>query len=97
MTYKLHEGIVYAKVSGIHLLIATRSVWDKFDSVKQLSPLQGCFCYGIVNGMSEDQLIDYLILPPNLKKDSVRNSYQRFIKKMINDGYLIEEGEINES
>lgn len=91
MKYKMHEGIVYAKVSGVHLLVATRKVWDKFPSIKRLSPLQGCFCYGITNGMSEDELLDYLILPQGLKKEAVRTSYHRFVEKMLQEGYLIAE------
>ena len=97
MKYRFCEGIVYSKVGNVHLLVATRSVWDRFPSVKRLSPLQGCFCYGIQNEMSEEALIDYLILPPNLKKEAVRASYRRFIENMVKEGYLIEEEELHDA
>lgn len=97
MNYKFHEGIVYSKVSGVHLLIATRSVWDKFPAAKRLSALQGCFCYGIEHNMSEDELIDFLILPPRMTKDTVRKAYHRFIGNMVREGYLVDGGVSDDS
>ncbi len=97
MIYKLYDGVVYTKVSGVHLLIATRKVWDKFPAVKRLSPLQGCFVYGVQKHMSEDALIDFLILPPRMSKETVRKAYHRFIDNMIREGYLIPEDESNDS
>ena len=96
MRYKLYDGIVYEKVSGVHLLIATRNAWDKFPAVKRLSPLQGCFCYGIEHGMQEDTLLGNLILPPRIDKTAVRKSYHRFVEKMVKEGYLIEEDETDD-
>lgn len=91
MIYKLYDGIVYEKVSGVHLLIATRNAWDRFPAVKRLSVLQGCFCYGIQNHMEEEALLDYLILPPKMNKETVRKAYQRFVENMVQEGYLIAE------
>ena len=58
MKYRFHEGIVYTRICNVHVLVATRSVWDQFPSVREVSPLQGCFCQGIDEGMEEDELID---------------------------------------
>lgn len=96
MTYKLCDGIVYSKVSNVHMLIATRKVWDRFPAVRKLSPLQGCFCYGIQEQMSEDELMDFLILPPHMKKEAVRKAYHRFLETMTREGYLITEGEADD-
>lgn len=91
MTYRLHEGIVYAKVSGVHLLVATRGVWELFPPVRQLSPLQGAFICGVMKQLPEDDLMEWLILPPKMKKEAVRKRFRAFAEKMVQEGYLIPE------
>lgn len=91
MTYRLHEGIVYAKVSGVHLLVATRSAWELFPPVRQLSPLQGAFICGILKDLPEDDLLEWLIFPPKMKKAAVRQRYRKFVEMMDQEGYLIPE------
>ena len=89
MKYRFHEGIVYTKVSNVHLLIATRSAWDQFPSIKQISALHGVFCKGIDMGMTDEEVINAIILPRKMTREKVRDSYYSFVKKMSEEGYLI--------
>jgi len=91
MMYKLRDGVVYEKVCGVHLLISTRKMWNVLPEVKKISPLQGGFCYGIQEGMSEEILLDRLVLPKKIETDVLRTAYHRFTEKMLEEGYLIKE------
>ena len=93
MKYRFREGIVYTRICNVHVLVATRSVWDQFPSVREVSPLQGCFCQGIDEGMEEDELIDAIRLPEKISRESVRNRYRSFVEKLKNEGYVVAEEE----
>lgn len=93
MKYRLHDGIVYTKICNVHVLVATRSVWDLFPAVREVSPLQGCFCKGIEQGMDEDELIQAINLPATMDREAVRERYHIFARKMTEEGYLVPEEE----
>lgn len=91
MHYRFHKDIIFTKVCGVSILVTLRDAWDQFPAVKQLSPIQGCFCQGIEQNMREDELIDAIRLPENSNKEGLRKRYHAFIQKMVADGYLIPE------
>ncbi len=91
MKYKFHEGIVYTDICNIHMLVATRNVWDQFPAVRELSALQACFCRGILQGMDEDQLMNAIHFPEKMDLETVRKRYRLFVSKMADEGYLIPE------
>lgn len=94
MKYKFTDGIVYTKICKVPILVATRKVWDKFPSAKRVSPLQGCFCQGIEANMDEDELINAIILPPKMKRETIKKKYDIFINKMIDEGYIVPESSL---
>ncbi|MDO4413695.1 MAG: hypothetical protein Q4C20_01315 [Erysipelotrichaceae bacterium] len=91
MKYKFHEGIVYTVICNVHMLVATRNVWDQFPAVKELSALQACFWRGISEGMDEEELMNAIHLPSKMNLDTVRQRYHLFVNKMVDEGYLIPE------
>lgn len=91
MKYRIIDGIVYTKVCGIPLLIATRKAWDICPPVKELSPLKSVFWQSIEKGMDEEALMEVIILPPRLKKETVQKRYKQFLYDMEQAGYLIQE------
>lgn len=93
MKYKFHEGIVYTRICNVHLLVATRNVWDQFPSVKEVSALQGCFCQSIEEGMDEEEMMNAIRLPAKMDRETVRNRYRLFIKNLLDEGYLVSEEE----
>ncbi|MBR6239241.1 MAG: hypothetical protein IKR03_00530 [Clostridia bacterium] len=96
MRYKLNDEVVYSKVCNVHLLITTRKAWDKLDPIKRLSPIQGCFCYGIERGMSDEEIISGLILPEGLSRDVIHKRFESFINSMTEKGYVIPLGDDND-
>lgn len=91
MKYRMHDGIVYTQICNVHMLVATRSAWDQFPAVKEVSALQGCFCKGIEEGLDEEELVNAINLPKNISRDTVRMRYRMFVEKMTAEGYLIPE------
>ena len=95
--YRFHDDIVYTRVSGISILVTLRNSWDRFPAVKELSPIQGCFCQGIDERMSEDELIEAIRLPEKSNKEILRRRYRAFVREMAEEGYLVPEGTTHES
>ncbi len=93
MDYRFQKDIVYTKVCGVSILVTLQDSWDIFPAVKQLSPIEGCFCQGIEQKMSEDELIEAIRLPKATNKDGIRKRYHRFLEEMTEQGYLIPEDE----
>ena len=91
MKYRLHDGIVYTSVSNVFLLVATRSVWDQFPSVKTLSPLQGWFCAGFDQGMDTEDIIRQITQVSTVKEEAVRSRLNAFIEKMTQEQYIVPE------
>ncbi len=91
MKHRFHDEIVYTKVCGIPMLVALNGSWDRFRAVRELSPLQACFCEGISQGMDEDGIINAIVLPEKLSRETVRDRYRAFSSKMVEEGSLIEE------
>ena len=89
MKYRFHPDIVYTRVCGVSMLIALRGSWGIFPPVQELSPLQGCFCYGIESHMEEDELIDAIRTPRNINKEVIRERFHMFVLKMLETGCLI--------
>lgn len=93
MRYKLNDEVVYSRICGIHLLIATRKAWETYDPIRRISPIQGCFCYGIEKGMSDEEIISGLILPEGLSRDIIRKRFESFINSMTEKGYVVPLGD----
>lgn len=94
--YRLHDGIVYTSVRNVYLLVATRSAWDQFPSVKTLSPLQGWFCAGIEKGLDTEEIIQLISKQRKIKEQAVRSRMDVFLNKMIQENYLIPENDCGE-
>lgn len=91
MSYRFHDDIVYTRVCGISMLVALRGSWDRFPAVRQVSPLQGCFCEGIAQGMSEDELVQAIHIPEKMNRETVRKLYHSFVSKMEAEGVIHKE------
>ncbi len=91
MSYRFHDDIVYTRVCGISMLVALRGSWDRFPAVRQVSPLQGCFCEGISQGMEEDELVYAIHIPEKMSRETVRRLYRSFVAKMLDEGVILEE------
>lgn len=89
MKYRFHEDVVYTKVSGVPLLVTLRGSWDRFPAIRQLTPLQGCFCQGIIQKMDEDELVDAIRLSGNKKK--IHELYCSFTSNLLQEGSLVPE------
>lgn len=91
MRYRLHDGIVYTRISNVYLLIATRQAWDAFPSVKTLSPVEGWLCSGIASGMDTEEIVQNEELRKRLPESTIRKRLDNFINKMMKENYLIPE------
>ena len=91
MRYRLHEGIVYTRISNVYLLVATRKVWDQFSSVYTLSPVEGWLCSGLANGMDTEEIICNEDLRKKLPEPTIRKKLDQIIEKLIKENYLIPE------
>ena len=91
MRYRLHDGIVYARIKNVYLLIATRQAWDEFPSVKTLSPVFGWFASGIANGMSLDEIRNDQKLNQRLSRAVIERKLNQFIEEMTKENYIVED------
>lgn len=96
MRYKLHDGIVYARIKNVFLLIATRDAWDEFPAVKKLSPVYGWFCSGIANGLSVEEILANEKLNQKLPRKTIEKKLEQFIREMTDANYLVMEEECAE-
>ena len=93
MKYRFQDGIVYTKIAKVHLLVATRKAWDRYPAIKEVNALQGTFCEGISRGMEEEEIVQAILLPERMSRDSVRKRLSMFIHKMLDERYIVPEEE----
>ncbi len=91
MRYKLTEGVVLTKVCGEHILIATKSAWDKCPYTKMISPLRAAFWKGLSEGLSDAEMIDKLKNTTRIKEEALWKQFEIFSKTAMEDGYMTAE------
>ena len=93
MTLKLRNDVVLEKIAGSYLLVALRSAWGVCPFAIQISPFAACIWKGILDGLSEDEIIDFLCREKSMDQERARHVFTHFIKAAKDYHYLLPEDE----
>ena len=88
MGYRILKGVVYTKVCGESMLVASRPAWGRCPYTRFLSALWGAFWQGISMNYTEDDIVQELVHKTNIKEAALRSHFRRFIQTMTEEGYL---------
>ena len=95
--YRTRPGVVLTSVCGEHLLVAAKAAREHCPYMAQISESSAFLWKLLVDGAGEDELLravcaEYDIDDP----ETARQAIESFVSRMLEEGYLLQEGEQHE-
>lgn len=95
--YRTRTGVVLTSICGEYVLIAAKRVRDKVTSYAQLNE-SSAFLWRLLESGADEKELEQAVLEEYEIEDpaQARSAIKAFIGQMVQNGFLMKEGENNE-